>query len=136
VRDISHPESAQQAADVAAILETLGVGAAVARIEVWNKVDLLGDEARAALLAQDARRGDVQAASATSGEGLAPLLALIAARLAAASTAETLHLAPDDGRRRAWLHNAGVVLREDQGARETTLQVRWSARQKAEFARL
>ena len=41
VRDISHPETEEQAADVAEILESLGVDEDVALIEVWNKIDAL-----------------------------------------------------------------------------------------------
>src|SRR5690606_2221395 len=46
VRDIAHPETAEQAADVAEILESLGVGADVPLIEVRNKIDLLAASAR------------------------------------------------------------------------------------------
>ena len=41
VRDISHPETAEQAADVADILTSLGVNKAVPMFEVWNKLDLV-----------------------------------------------------------------------------------------------
>ncbi len=55
VRDISHPDTESQAADVETILTTLGVDAARPRIEVWNKIDLLEPEARAAALVRAAR---------------------------------------------------------------------------------
>ena len=41
VRDISHPESAEQAQDVAEILTSLGVKPSVPVYEVWNKLDLV-----------------------------------------------------------------------------------------------
>ena len=47
VRDIAHPDSDAQAADVAQVLATLGLDEAGSppRIEVWNKLDLLdGDD--------------------------------------------------------------------------------------------
>ncbi len=44
VRDISHPESAEQAADVADILTSLGVNKAVPMFEVWNKLDLVDSQ--------------------------------------------------------------------------------------------
>jgi GTP-binding protein HflX len=47
-----------------------------------------------------------------------------------------LELGHADGRRRAWLHNAGVVLAEAQGDDTTVFTLRWTARQKAEFAAL
>jgi GTP-binding protein HflX len=40
VRDISHPETEEQAEDVARILEDLGVAETVPQLEVWNKIDL------------------------------------------------------------------------------------------------
>jgi GTP-binding protein HflX len=46
VRDIAHPETEEQAADVEAILADLapaGPGG-IPRIEVWNKIDLLALE--------------------------------------------------------------------------------------------
>ncbi|MBW6507104.1 MAG: GTPase HflX [Rhodobacteraceae bacterium] len=136
VRDISHPETEEQAADVGEILDELGVDEDVALIEVWNKIDCLRPETREALLVQDARRGDVQAVSALTGEGITALLAAIEARLGAACIEETLELGHADGRRRAWLHNAGVVTGETQGEQTSTFALRWTARQKAEFAAL
>ncbi len=136
VRDISHPETEEQAADVGEILETLGVDDDVALIEVWNKIDCLRPETREALLVQDARRGDVQAVSALTGDGLPALLATIEVQIGTATSEETLTLTHADGRRRAWLHNAGVVLEERQDEAGSTLLLRWSARQKAEFEAL
>src|SRR6476620_422780 len=49
VRDISHPESAAQARDVEGVLAYLGIDMAPADkhiVEVWNKADLLTDDAR------------------------------------------------------------------------------------------
>ncbi len=136
VRDISHPETEEQAADVGEILETLGVDDDVALIEVWNKIDSLRPETRDALLVQDARRGDVQAVSALTGDGLPALLAAIEAQIGAATSEETLTLTHADGRRRAWLHNAGVVVEERQDEAGSTFLLRWTARQKADFAAL
>jgi len=42
----------------------------------------------------------------------------------------------DDGRRRAWLYDHGLVEAEEQGEDGYVLTVRWSARQEAQFARL
>ena len=47
VRDIAHPESAEQAADVADILASLGVKDSTPMFEIWNKLDLLPPEERA-----------------------------------------------------------------------------------------
>ena len=140
VRDISHPETEEQAGDVGEILESLGVEEDVPLIEVWNKIDALGPETRAALRRTDARTEGVQAVSALTGEGLDDLLLSIESALAVAlddplaDASVTLDL--HDGRRRAWLHQQGVVTDEritDEGVR---LDLRWTRRQQAAFAAL
>ena len=140
VRDISHPETEEQAEDVAEILGSLGVDEDVDLIEVWNKIDALSADTRAALRRTDARTQGVQAVSALSGEGLDDLIAAIDAHLAQAldepreAAVVTLEFA--DGRRRAWLHEAGVVEREEAGEDGLVLHLRWTARQKAGFEAL
>lgn len=137
VRDISHPETEEQAADVAEILDSLGVDEDVAAIEVWNKIDALGPETRAALRRTDARTEGVQAVSALSGEGLEDLIAAIDRTLGEAldeeRLAEDLVLDFADGRARAWLHEAGVVEAEEAGEDGLHLRLRWTARQKGAF---
>ena len=58
VRDMSDPDRNAQAADVEAILKSLGVGEDQPRkmLEVWNKVDLLEPESAEALRARAATR--------------------------------------------------------------------------------
>lgn len=136
VRDIAHPESAEQAADVVSILESLGVGAEVPLIEVWNKIDLLDADQRAALLVRDARLPGVQAVSATSGEGVAALVASLGALLDEAREVGEVVLPFAEGRKRAWLHQAGVVLSEREAEDGHHLRLSWTARQKAAFAAL
>ncbi|WP_207102166.1 GTPase HflX [Paracoccus shandongensis] len=137
VRDISHPETEEQAADVAEILESLGVDENVALIEVWNKIDALSADTRAALRRTDARTQGIQAVSALTGEGLDDLIAAIDAHLTEAldepKVEATVTLPFSDGRRRAWLHEAGVVQREESGEAGLTLHLLWTARQKAGF---
>ena len=136
VRDISHPETEEQAADVGDILESLGVDEDVALIEVWNKIDALSPDTRAAILATDARRGDVQAVSALSGEGLPALLDAIEARLAEEKIETTLDLPFAEGRRRAWLHDQGVVQAETQTDDGWHLSLRWTRTQEGRFREL
>ena len=140
VRDISHPETEEQAGDVGEILESLGVEEDVPLIEVWNKIDALSPETRAALRRTDARTEGVQAVSALSGEGLDDLQAAIDARLAEAldepvEVADLL-LPVEDGRRRAWLHRQGIVVSEESGEKGTRIRVAWTARQRAEYEAL
>ncbi|MBC7132452.1 MAG: GTPase HflX [Roseovarius sp.] len=136
VRDISHPETEAQAADVAAILDSLGVGAEVPRLEVWNKIDRLDDERRAALLTQAARREGVLALSAVTGEGLGALVAAIGNTLSEVTHVSELHLGFDEGRKRAWLFEKDLVEEERQGEDGFDLTVRWSARDEARFRAL
>lgn len=130
VRDIAHPETEEQAGDVGDILETLGVAEEVPLFEVWNKIDMLSADTRRALMTQDARTPGVYAASALTGEGLDPLLSGIAETLDEARTEEMLVVAFSDGRARAALHQAGVVLTEVDTEAGTEIRVRWTARQR------
>lgn len=137
VRDISHPETEEQAGDVGEILDSLGVEEDVPLIEVWNKIDALSPETRAALRRTDARTEGVQAISALSGEGLDDLLAAVEARLAEAldepRREAELVLPHSDGRRRAWLHEQGVVAAEEVAEEGVRLRLRWTDRQRAAF---
>jgi len=133
VRDIAHPETEEQAADVGEILEGLGVGEDVALFEVWNKIDLLSADTRDALLRQDARTPGIHAVSAVTGDGLDALVAAIGVALDDERSSEALELTFADGRARAWLHEAGVVADERQTDAGFVLDVRWSARQRAAY---
>jgi GTPase len=136
VRDIAHPETEEQAADVADILASLGVDEGVPLIEVWNKIDLLSPETRAALTVQDARTPGIQAVSALTGEGLPGLFASITEALDEERIEEALTLPFTAGRARAWLHDQGIVLAEADSDAGHMIRVRWTRRQKEAFARL
>ena len=136
VRDISHPETEAQAADVRDILTRLGVSDSVAMIELWNKLDLVpGDEAQA-LTAMAARHDDVFAVSAVTGAGLDAALAEIATRLQGAQVTQVLTLPFSAARARAWLHEQGIVVAEKPGKDGHEITVRWTARQEARFRAL
>ncbi|MCW1919394.1 GTPase HflX [Rhodobacter sp. KR11] len=136
VRDISHPETAEQAADVADILTSLGVTAATPQYEVWNKLDLVTPEARASLeLAQSGRTG-VFALSAITGEGIPALLEAISTALSDARTEALLEIPFAQGRQHAWLHGKGLVRSETQTEDGWHLTVEWTERQAGEFQRL
>ena len=136
VRDISHPESREQAADVAEILASLGVKATTPMIEVWNKLDLVDPSLQAALVAQADGISGVYAISAITGEGLDGLLAAISQHLDDEKTDVVLTLGFAEGRKYAWLHAEGVVQAEDQGEAGYRIDVRWTARQAARYAGL
>ncbi|MGX0876803.1 GTP-binding protein HflX [Roseovarius sp. MBR-154] len=133
VRDISHPESAAQARDVATILESLGVKESVPQIEIWNKIDRLDDEARAAAVTQAARQDGVQALSAITGQGIDELVEGISRALAEVRHLSEVHLGYDEGRKRAWLFEKDLVEEERQTEDGFDLTVRWTARQETQF---
>jgi len=136
VRDISHPETVEQAADVADILTSLGVGADTPLIEVWNKLDLVDASQREALSAQAAQRPRVLPVSALTGEGVEPLLTLITATLDADRTQAQLMVPFAQGGKRAWLHEQNIVQHETEAEDGWHLTVRWTARQQNRWRKL
>ncbi|MBQ0751857.1 MAG: GTPase HflX [Roseovarius sp.] len=136
VRDISHPETVSQARDVATILESLGVTNKTPQIEIWNKIDRLPEDARAAAVTQAARQENVVAISAISGQGLSDLVAAIGDRLSDVTHLTDLHLRFAEGRKRAWLFEKELVESETQTEDGFDLTVRWTARQEARFRAL
>ncbi|MGJ3649787.1 GTPase HflX [Sphingomonas sp. GlSt437] len=110
VRDIAHPDTEAQRADVEAVLGELGVTKATPRFEAWNKLDLLPEAEREALQAEAERRGNVVCVSALSGEGVVALQTSVAARLTEGHRRYRLTLDAADGAAMAWLHQHGEVV--------------------------
>lgn len=122
VRDIAHPQSEDQKADVLGVLAQLSKDAGDKPppvLEAWNKIDLLDDATRVGRL----RRADAAAQgqgalppvalSAETGEGVDALLAAIDRAAFSATRVITLTLAPDDaGRLRAQIAAHGKILSE------------------------
>jgi len=133
VRDISHPETAEQAQDVTDILTALGVRPELPVIEVWNKLDLVDSSSRAALSVNAAGRDRVFPVSALTGEGVDPLLAAVSTIFDEAKTNLTLVLPFAEGRKRAWLHQEGVVMGEVEAEDGYHLTLRWTARQEKRY---
>nr|HMS95929.1 GTPase HflX [Tabrizicola sp.] len=133
VRDISHPETTEQAQDVAEILTALGVRAEVPVYEVWNKLDLVDPSARAALAVNAENRDRVFPVSALTGEGIELLLAAVSRTFDEEKTDRTLTLPFAEGRKRAWLHAEGVVRTERVTESGHRLTVRWTPRQESRF---
>jgi GTP-binding protein HflX len=136
VRDIAHPETEAQAADVRAILSSLGVDDATPQLEIWNKLDLLDEDARRAAEAQAARRDDVLALSALTGDGMADFHRTVTAALDSEREIATLDLPFANGRARAWLYQQGVVEAEEDTETGHRLRVNWTARQRERFAQV
>ena len=136
VRDISHEQSGEQSEDVLAILGSLGVTNETPQLEIWNKIDLLPDEERAATREVAARRDDILALSAWTGEGIDDLVATIAERLKPARSEAEFTLGFNEGRKRAWLYDQGVVQSEKMTDEGYRLNVLWSGVQATRFSRL
>ena len=133
VRDISHAESALQAADVRDILESLGTSKEVPMIEVWNKIDRVDEERRETLINQAARSDNTMVLSAVTGEGLDELLATVSEALEGARVEETLELGFSDGKKRAWLFKKGFVLEERQTETGFEIDVRWTQKDSNQY---
>ncbi len=111
VRDIASEDSQAQAADVLATIKQLkgDLDTEDEIIEVWNKIDLLGEEERGPILAAGKRQQAVMI-SAASGEGIDGLLEAIEAYLNRDRQIVKLTLDPGEGRLLAWLYEHGDVL--------------------------
>lgn len=113
VRDIASPDSDAQAKDVEAVLEQIPTPEGKTRriLEVWNKIDLLDPDVRAAVTGQAARlqrEGKAVAVSAWTGEGIEALRETIATLID--DDPETqLTLLPHQGAALAWLYENGRV---------------------------
>ncbi|MCY7339068.1 MAG: 50S ribosome-binding GTPase, partial [Sphingomonas bacterium] len=138
IRDRSHPDSDAQASDVVAVLASLGLDQpdSPPRLEVWNKTDRMAGDDRAHMLGEVARRDDVVAVSALTGEGVERLREVIAARLSEGSTLHQLKLSSGDGPRIAWLHARGDVLDQRSDGNTIHLAVKLSADNWERFQRL
>jgi GTP-binding protein HflX len=128
VRDISHPHTAQQRADVLKVLAELGVaadttGAGAPIVEVWNKSDRLDPTRHADMAALAARRDDVALVSALRGDGLDGLMALIERELRQRRRVVDLEVEPSDGALLAWLYARGEVVERQDGEDRIRLRV-------------
>ncbi|QNP46685.1 GTPase HflX [Sphingomonas sediminicola] len=135
VRDMAHPDHEAQAEDVEDVLSSLGIGEGEgpARIEAWNKVDLLDETDRRALLAEAERRADVVPISALSGWGVDHIRERIAEALQQDTQVHVIRLSSSEGSRLAWLHSRGEVLEQRVDGDEIELSVRLSPENWARF---
>jgi len=126
VRDIAHPDTEAQKADVLDVLSDLGAitdtegdgegdeTASRPIIEIWNKLDLIEDPAHiAAVKARAERESNVVLISALTGEGLPELKRYLADNLERGHRRYELTLDGSSGAALAWLHAHGEILSED-----------------------
>jgi GTP-binding protein HflX len=130
VRDIAHPDTEAQRADVLAVLAEIGVepegdGQGTPVIEVWNKLDALDGEQRADVLAEATREGAFPV-SALTGEGVEALRQGAADRLLEGARVHRLEVPAGEGEMLAWLHQHGQVLEQRLDGETLLLEVRLS----------
>ncbi|MGV8838746.1 MAG: GTPase HflX [Bauldia sp.] len=140
VRDIAHADTKVQAADVANVLEQLGVDPTdpTRIIEVWNKIDLLRPPATIDTVR--ATTGGTSLAtigvSALTGEGIPELLALIEEHLHAGRDVFAVHLEGAELADLHFLYEMGEVMdRKDREDGSSDLRVRVAAKSVTAFRR-
>lgn len=119
VRDMSHPDSDAQFADVQAILTDLGVtvssekgGAVIPQLECWNKLDQCPPDLRVVLTERAALRDDVVLVSALTGEGMTAATRKIEAMLSHDFETRHVIVSSANGDALAWLHSHGRIMRQ------------------------
>lgn len=119
VRDVSHPDTEAQKADVESVLKGLGIEVDTDErvMEVLNKLDRLAEEDQQTLLHQARRNGGI-AISALTGDGLDTLFDAIDRRMVAGREVVEFDIDVSDGAAIAWLYGKGEVLdRQDDETR-------------------
>ena len=137
VRDVAHPDTAAQRADVLRVLHEMAEGADApldagweARVvEVLNKADLLGG-----IASVHGASSEAVAVSALTGEGLDALREALDARVSAGLETVEYSIAAADGARLAWLYRHGEVIdRREQESGDLRVTVRLSSADRARF---
>ncbi|MPZ31421.1 MAG: GTPase HflX [Rhodospirillales bacterium] len=141
VRDIAHPDSEQQRADVEAVLHDLGVveeGGGRPIIEALNKIDALPCDVRRRLETRShtgAERARQYPVSAMTGEGVDQLLEAIGGFLGRAGEAREVAVPLSDGATIAWLYRHGEVRSRHDDGEIARLTVALDAAASAQFER-
>jgi GTPase len=132
VIDAADPHRSERIAQVNNVLEEVGAGS-IPQIEVFNKIDLLGETPRVEVAAEGVEGEEGQARrvwlSARSGAGTDSLLAAIGRFLGPELVHRHVLLGPEDGRARARFFAAGAVVSEQSlPTGESDLEVSMPAR--------
>ncbi|GAK32880.1 GTPase HflX [Iodidimonas nitroreducens] len=130
VRDVAHPDSEAQKADVLHVLADLGVKpgevAGPMMIEALNKIDLLPDDERDALVNLSQKSPHDVPVSALSGAGLDELMERIDQCVGADDSVHDLIIEPWRGGDLSWLHRHGEVLAQsadDEGRTHVKVRI-------------
>jgi GTP-binding protein HflX len=140
VRDIASDESEAQARDVEKVLGELGIDTSESHdrmVEVWNKTDLLDEDALQEIRYTAGRAEDgAYCVSAITGEGLPELLVTLETRLNASDRTVDITLDPAEGALMNWLHeNTQILSQETDQEGRTTFSVRISRAREQQFTK-
>ncbi len=127
VRDIAAAASEEEAKDVDATLNHLGIDTHKAQhiFEIWNKSDLLGEDERQRLEGIVERRDDVVLTSTLTGEGLDKVRSLLTGYLERFVEEREIELSYKDGAVLSWIYDNCRVM--DRADNENIIQLKVSA---------
>ncbi len=130
VRDISTDLTDAQALEVRKILNNLGVSNSIPVIELWNKFDKIDPENEKYLKNIAKRKQEIVPISALTGKGVLTLLKNIKDQLGPEKFSEKLFIPFEFGKKKAWLHENGIIIKEFYTDSGFELEVMWSDQQK------
>lgn len=125
VRDVSHDGHEEQAVEVYEILKSLGIEHEQDDriVEIYNKIDALGDDEREDVVRKAHFTPNVAAVSAINGEGTDELLALIAEKLSVKRHLADFEIPAADGAALAWLYRHADIQDKNEQGDKTQLTV-------------
>ena len=130
VRDISTDLTDTQALEVRKILTNIGVSNSIPVIELWNKFDKIDPENEKYLKNIAKRKQEIVPISALTGKGVLTLLKNIKDQLGPEKFSEKLFIPFEFGKKKAWLHENGIIIKEVYTDSGFELDVMWSDQQK------
>ena len=130
VRDISTDLTDTQALEVRKILTNIGVSNSIPVIELWNKFDKIDPENEKYLKNIAKRKQEIVPISALTGKGVLTLLKNIKDKLGPEKFSEKLFIPFEFGKKKAWLHENGIIIKELYTDSGFELEVMWSDQQK------
>ena len=133
VRDIAHKNTDLQVVEVEKVLQSLGISESIPILEIWNKIDSIEPEKKKSLKNIANRRLRVCYLSALTGEGVSSLLEQVEELIIPQKFSDTLLVPFEFGKKKAWLHEHGVVINEFYTEEGFKFEVMWSAQQKARY---
>lgn len=137
VRDIAAPYTEAERQDVIETLDRMKLDQATMVWEVWNKIDLLPLEEKAALEETQKRSdGKAHMVSAVTGEGLDELLKQIDSLLDTHDIIEEFVIPTEEGEALAWLYRNGQVIDRKETVNQVHVKLRISPAKRGQFRHL